>query len=366
MKNPLAPPPISATEGRIADGYQLCARCGKVMVEGEMALVVRRLCSWLIYTHEVGPSCRPKAVRGWLAARRADTIRELENQERVREGELYSPKLHCLIKPPCICLAKRPSVCSLDDRHIKAELALAEYQPSDEVPTNGTAVQDDQAHEEEVTGGSQQTTRNFVEDNLIAVIDENGLANYLQVLVEVLWSCRKRTYATLRPAPPIDPKPRAFVNPGAKRGVRTHLRLRLPKAPYDVLTRDLTDGRPVEFALYSKRKVLKIGGRWKDEFECWITPKPEPEALPFNSRTRPDLYEWVAVGCGRVDSSNPYGPVAILRLAAPAAKMRNENEVSRRKHNVEHSTPQEPIARRVVQRKASPLSQPQGVFPTDD
>jgi hypothetical protein len=39
----LAPPPSSAAEGRVTEGYQLCASCGKVLVEGESVILVRRL-----------------------------------------------------------------------------------------------------------------------------------------------------------------------------------------------------------------------------------------------------------------------------------------------------------------------------------
>jgi len=108
----LAPPPCSAITVQVENGYQLCARCGEVLTEGEAAVAVQRLCSWLIYAHELGPHCPPKAVRGWLAARKADTMRNLENKEMFRTGEPYS--LNGVLKP-CVCI--------LDDRHIDAELA---------------------------------------------------------------------------------------------------------------------------------------------------------------------------------------------------------------------------------------------------
>jgi hypothetical protein len=112
----LAPTPESNVSTEVGDGYQLCARCGEALVTGENALAAPRLYSWLVCTHQIGPGCPPKSVRGWKAVRFADTVREHPNKEVHREGEPYN-----------IGGARRACVCLIDDRHLEAELALVVY-----------------------------------------------------------------------------------------------------------------------------------------------------------------------------------------------------------------------------------------------
>jgi len=332
----LAPSPASASEGRVTDGYQLCARCGKVLVDGESVILVRRRSSYVIHTHEVGPLCPPKAVRGWKVARAADRIRGLRNQDSIfREGE------------PC-CFRGRTCVCVMDDRHIEAELALVEYQPSDELPWIATDVQDDReqenedpADEEVVDSRPKGGVRNYVENQLIDQIAEGRLADYLRIHIQVVWQCREKTYAKFATAPTTEPG-HAFINTMVERQVRVRQRWRsrLPKAPFDVLARDL-DGRRVEFALYSIRKVLKIGKRRRSEFEFW-KPKPDPVVLPINSRQYPNFYDWIEcrpkARCEPVDRDNPFGPVAMM---SPEVLRAAKTLISRRKHIVDaaHARP---------------------------
>jgi hypothetical protein len=361
----LAPPPMSATEGLITDGYQLCAQCGQVMVEGDGVVLVRRLSSWLIHSHEIGPLCAPKAVRGWKAAKAADTIRALENEEVFREAEPYY-----------IGEAMRPCVCLLDDKHIEAELALVEYQPSDEAITNGADIRSLLARfhfrvagggkrklvQEDVEVGtrgvrSRQTLiRNFKEEDLVAEIDGNGLGRRIKILVETVWSCRRKSYATFRATPPIDPTPHCFVGPEAVREVRIrHRSTRLPRAPYEVLQRDL-DGRPVDFALYSERKVLRIRGKWKSEFGGW-TPKPKPLYVPYSSATRPGVYGWVETPKARfgpVDSENPYGPIAVLEPEALAELNAQRNTPFRGENIIREVVHARILARRIAREEAVP------------
>jgi len=373
----LAPPPMSATEGRITDGYQLCARCGQVMVDGDGVVLVPRLSSWLIHSHEVGPFCPPKAVRGWKVARAADTIRALENEEACREAEPYY-----------IVGAVRSCVCLLDDKHIEAELALVEYQPSDEAPTNGADLRAMISRRQlrEVGGGKrlvvrdneeeghrdvrpETVIRNFVEDAAIAGLDENSLTKSIRTLVEILWECRKRTYATLRTAPPIDPTPHAFINPVAARRIRIRRRGRTksPKAPHGVLTRDL-EGRPVEFALYSKRRVLKNRGKWNSEFECW-TAKPKPVELPYSSLTHPKLFLWTAQSLSQlepVDRDNPYGPVALL-MRESIRKLNEQRNPPFRGENIMWKARASILARRIAREEAVPaLASSSGGLPGDE
>ena len=331
----LAPPPTSAITTQVADGYQLCARCGEVLVEGESAVVVPRAPFWLIHSHEIGPRCPPKAVKGWKAVKAAEAIRKSENLTIPREAE---PVHHGGLAFPCACL--------LDDKHIEAELALVRYYPSDESPANRAdvrrllsrvqlrisgngrhSVAQNDLDDPSWRKSQQQLIRNLVEDGLVTSIEENSLSKAMETLAEVLYSCRKKSYATFRTAPPIDPFPHAFVGPGAQR-VRVHerRRARLPKADNEILTRD-TKGQPVELALYSNGKVLKREGKWISELEAW-GPKPEPIGLPYSSTTNPDLYTWQETPqskCKPVrhwpmgESQIPYGPVAVLKPEALAA-----------------------------------------------
>jgi hypothetical protein len=90
----VAPTPESNVSTQIVDGYQLCARCGEVMVTDESVVVVPRLDSWLIYAHHVGPNCPAKAVRGWHATRSAEGVRKVPIKKvGVRESLTASPGL---------------------------------------------------------------------------------------------------------------------------------------------------------------------------------------------------------------------------------------------------------------------------------
>src|SRR5665213_2541786 len=82
-----APKPESVDLVRLVDGYQLCSRCGSVLVEGDTVDEVARSSEWLIYSHP--EMCSPNAVRGWKAARRAEVFREKPNTEMFREAEPY-------------------------------------------------------------------------------------------------------------------------------------------------------------------------------------------------------------------------------------------------------------------------------------
>ena len=236
----------------------------------------------------------------------------------------------------------KPCVCILDDRHIEAELALVEYQFSDEVTVRGdfnsllsrfclrtigtgrcrTAAFDGEG-ESEGKRKRQIIVRNFVEDEFLAAIDENYLSRSMQMWIRIAWSCRRKTYATFRAAPPV-PSHHVIIGPihhTRQVRVRQRKKARLPKAPSGVLSRD-TKERPVEFALYAQRKVLKLDGKRMSEFEAWqlegLAPKPEPVDLSFNSSNSPEMYIWKAES-KPVDQSNPHGPVAILNPVDVAA-----------------------------------------------
>jgi hypothetical protein len=118
-----SPPPQSAKTDVIRDGYQLCARCGKVMTNGETAIVVPRTPMSPIYSHPTGSQCPPKAVRGWKAALRAEGVRDSPNVLTPRPAE-----------PAHVGGVQRELTCILDDKHIEAELKPLNATLSDETP----------------------------------------------------------------------------------------------------------------------------------------------------------------------------------------------------------------------------------------
>ena len=331
----LAPPPANAIAMPVKDGYQLCARCGQVMTDGETAVVTPRSPFWLIYSHELGQHCPPKATRGWLAAKRANARRNSENKEILRTGEPYS--LNGVPKP-CVCI--------LDDRHIEAELALVEYQFSDEIPTahndlrsllsnfhsleigNGKCVLAQTEPETRVSSGITRHTifLNFIEEKLVDALDKGCLIENVRAWVEAVWPIRKRTYATFTTAPATNH--RLLV--GRRRDVpevrvRERTRTRLPRAPWDILSWD-AKGTPSEFALYSKRKLLTLNGRHMPELEAreleGSVTKPRPVDVPFSSTLNPELYTWQScrgATSGPVDGTNPFGRVARLNPLDMAA-----------------------------------------------
>jgi|HubBroStandDraft_2_1064218.scaffolds.fasta_scaffold00415_5 hypothetical protein len=318
----LAPAPECAEIREVVDGYQLCGRCGEHLVEGESAVVVPRSRSWRIYTHEINPTCPPKAVRGWKAIRFAEAVRKLENVDAIRDAKRYDlgGVLH-----ECVCL--------LDDKHIKAELKLVEHWPSDEsVADGGVDTRVLLNRDTGIGGGSERRLliRNFIEDGLIAAIDENNLTSGLEPFIECLWSCRRKTYARVLNTPSIETTPLGAVGKTAEIRVSVAVRrTSLPKAD-SVLSRDVKDS-PGEFPLYSRTNILKINGKWISEFECWA-PKPDRVEVPYSSITNPELYLWEPprqLHPKSVDSSNPYGPVARLTRESINALSPRRNEASR-------------------------------------
>jgi hypothetical protein len=110
-----------------------------------------------------------------------------------------------------------------------ANRSLAENQPSDEATTDGDDVVSLLSfHLSRVAGNGKRVVlsdnlkngsehnlvRNFTEEAVIAALDGNRLDKGIQELVEILWACRKKGYATFRAAPPIDqPGPVAVLRP---------------------------------------------------------------------------------------------------------------------------------------------------------
>jgi hypothetical protein len=294
----LAPVPENAVLGVVADGYQICARCGKVLVEDETAVMVPRLSNWLIHTHNIGPNCRAKAVRGWLAVSRANHARKLANKTYLREGFAYIPggKLRA-----CVCL--------LDQKHIDAELRLAEYWPSDELQML-------------LTEGLEGRKYFLFEEDLLDAIEANVLGDFLRIFLDVVWSCRKESYADVKTAPESDSAVLFSFPPMGKKGRATPKHPRLAKASSEGISWDIL-GRPVEFALYSKVELFEINGKSLCELETFGS-KADPVDLGYSITTAPDAYLWDRNGewhywgeadaqmTRAVDSEHLYGPVARL------------------------------------------------------
>ena len=327
-----APKPLEARTEVIIDDYQLCARCGRVMTNGETAIVVQRSPSWLIYSHPEGPDCPAKAVKGWLAVRRAGGIRSSQNKETFRRAEPM--KLNGLVLD-CVCI--------LDGKHIRAELDLVDYEPR-EIPTTSTdiryllsnlqfrmeggsrcAVAQLDPEEGESHRGWQPVVRSAVEDDIIAAIDAGNLSRTIETALEIIRSHRRQSYGTVRMVPAADLWPEAFVGHGEVSKLKgkscTTRKGRLPKAQPEVLTWD-SEGRPGEYALHSRRRCLKLNGRSVTELQAW-KPKPEPFPLRYNSRNNPSAYDFQPAPkrkpirhWRRGESHAPYGPVAVLKLKA--------------------------------------------------
>jgi hypothetical protein len=345
----LAPLPTTATMTNIDDGYQLCARCGMVLVNDEIAVVVPRASFWHIYAHPIGVDCPPKAVKGWKAVRACEAVRNLPNKPDrwiAREAE---PFRFLGVALPCVCL--------LDNKHIAAELRLVDYDASDESPASAGDIRLLLSRlQVRMAGGGKRASaqhpldrqhasswhslaRNFVEEVLISSIEAGNLAVSLQILRKELWSYRK-SYYSLQTAPVVDSFPHIFVNRLAQREVRVHERIktRLPKAPGEILTGDVK-GRPAEFALYSKRKTLKIGKIRISELEAWAA-KPKPTGLSITSTLNPNLYTWheppksknkPILHWSRSEEQIPFGRVAVLK-ADVLARLNVKMGFSRRKH----------------------------------
>jgi hypothetical protein len=319
----LAPMPESSRKTQIAHGYELCARCGEILVEGETAIATARLPSWQIYTHDVGPSCPARVVRGWLAVRRAESVARTNNVETVRESEPYH-----------LGDALRPSVCILDDRHIEAALSVVDYWPSSEAVARKTdvsvllssfcfrsggggkrtVISSDQDSGAGRGGGRQFLLRNHIEEALISAIDGDALDTSLRHFRECLQACRRESFATFRIVSDDRSVRLGFV--GRTKEVTSLRAYTIPRRAKKVscaLTHDIS-GRPVELPFYSNVKTHVDRRKRVSEFDRWL-PKPRAVHLPFSSATHPEFYNWEPNSRRHselIDSRNPFGPVAVL------------------------------------------------------
>lgn len=337
------------------DAYQLCARCGYSLVSGAVCEVVSRLPEWLIYSHPRGSAVcnfgQDKAVRGWLAVH--NFLDELERERSNKVGSHDLPeswRIPTVVNVDGLFL---PFVSLLDRPLIEAALKLVSYDFSGETPTAAEDIRKILvASAQREIGGGRQTkivpvefageedavrwkkvsyhiSRNHVEDAWVSALGnmEGALSHAALELIERR-SDPRRKYCSCsviyrhRPVG-LDPFPwRGFVeiNSSKVREVVIHDTSRkdkkFPRSPGQVLTHDLATEEPVEYALYSKHKVVRWkppGNRskqWLDDFQAtqierpfivswpelyswsdWI-PRRRPLPLPFSSKTHPDRYNW--------------------------------------------------------------------------
>jgi hypothetical protein len=109
----LARPPENTTRQEIELGYQLCARCGHLMLIGELAEIVSRSFDWQIYSHP--HRCARREPVGWRVLKRIDLLQGKENDEKkVILREAVSRIIEGL---------ELPAVCILNDEQIQVELS---------------------------------------------------------------------------------------------------------------------------------------------------------------------------------------------------------------------------------------------------
>jgi hypothetical protein len=292
--------PKSLTSAYLIGGYQLCARCGAVLVEGDPVNLARRLSDWIIYTHPHCPQEAPKAVRGWLAVRRAELVREKPNVETLREATPY-----------VLLGASRQCTCVLDREHIKVELGLVSYHPSDETAESQIVETKQQCADKEEEGTdandlfsvraiawSRPHPSHPIQTAFAAAFDNSSSFDALEFWEQIKWACRKESYATFRETPeqPSSPiistieKEQTVAAHALEKSILGNL------SQGAVLTFDTKDVA-AEHALYSLHRIINDAGTPSSELDLWIRyeaerARPRPVELGYNRGTNPERYEW--------------------------------------------------------------------------
>ena len=147
------PAPYGHQRVHLADAYQLCARCGKILCTGDTVEVVYRGDRgtwrgyvspagpdwWGIYTHPETPECPPASVSGWEAIRRAIEMRTPDNPTKA-EIEAPGKRKGREAQPVTLWGFVFPFVSLLDNELCDAEKravtiwCLSEILESDQVP----------------------------------------------------------------------------------------------------------------------------------------------------------------------------------------------------------------------------------------
>jgi hypothetical protein len=304
----LAPDPALSFQTRLVNGYQLCARCGAVLIEGDRVTVAFRAQFYPVFTHPDKKQCLPAkaAPHGWEAIRRAED----------RQGDnVLTPRM------ASACDTGKQCVCLLDNEHIEAEAATVKVSASDEAPlyvrhNPGHEVNVEQTFEQlmlnSVSDGKQAgkldlkraitrtnsypVIHNRVEDAMIAALGTGA--------AEVLRDIRRKERRVYAAGHHFSDEGRIYsgvFDPfygmfSPDRGVSLSSAKRYKKRgksrPQGAShTFDLSNGTPVELAVYSKMKVCKIENKQVDEFQLLqLSKRSKPLRLPWNSRTNPGLY----------------------------------------------------------------------------
>lgn len=310
-----APLPDDLTKQIIEDGYQLCARCGCVMVTGDRASVVPRASWYLIFTH--WHQCDTCAVRGWKAVRDAEGLRDATDSQG-NSRNVFTPRpAERPCKPVLLVDGKRTlfdgmsfpaCTCILDNERLYVDEPKKDpvwYEPSDELPLVSTKAEDvEQLFSKRQHGIKYQRKyiqpRNRVEEHLVTAVSRGTAGASARMLRAVTWQERARTYArhlAARPALELE-STRIFsgvfvdifkeqkTSPDDPSEIRMRRR-RWFKSPLSKMkqgpmhSRD-GKGRVVEWALYCGHQVEDYV---RESRRGTLTP-----LLP-NHHTNPELYE---------------------------------------------------------------------------
>ncbi len=315
----------------LTDGYRLCARCGRIQCSDEWAHVVYRSSSWGIYTHLQGPSCPGKGVSGWRA---------VELALDMRATNVPTPRGSA---PVTICGLDFPFVSLLDDEHCESEMAAVTISQRDFLPAAQRSENEDGNLRADLVENRGDCRRWgewwYRETKIMEALDRGICGALVNVARYVLGRERLALYGNSSARwcavslSEKDQRPmRTMTSFSAPSKVLTApTKSRAPQGRSRGLSHVFTHdamGKPGEYPLYSQqqltdgRRVLKFGGEPLDEFNYYRLSGPRHKApeLPFNSASRPEMFEWchevptaLVEHWKRNPKSAPYGPVARLK-----------------------------------------------------
>lgn len=274
----LAPSGCHST--RVEDGYQLCARCGKILCVGESVEVVYRgdRGTWRgyvyssgpdwcgIYTHPEGPSCGRGNASGWRAVERAIDRREfnLATSREAKSVFLWGSVL--------------PFVSLLDNKQLDLERDAVDYYGKEKLESEQGEEADEKPFLPECDIKFAHQSSQVSEDAYIRLLDRSILGKWALVDRRVTQIARKALYVIRsrrwleRSAPfefyfpgkdkryVLEERPGNVTREVRSRGWTTLQRINQGSA----LSND--NGHAVEYALYSR---------------CAVFATREGEAFPY-------------------------------------------------------------------------------------
>jgi hypothetical protein len=267
------------------------------MVAGDLADVVSRACDWHIYSHPC--QCAPGFPLGWKVVKWAQLVRDSKNDETLRE----SARLQ-------VGSRRLTTTCLLDDRHIKAELAVLANSAIAKREVIGTELdvreylESEESHS--LTGARWHTVTpshdegpksvqrgvpsatNLSELLMIAADAEGTALARAAIAREVIWEERARTYATGRYLVVADLPLMLDVPPPPSKHARN--RKRSHKGSVNLWD---GSGRAEEWALYAgkqlARYILEDWPWFLRTLGIWTTP-PRLRTCWWSHRSHPHLY----------------------------------------------------------------------------